>query len=482
MNTELAIRDLEYRGHTVRGVAIDGEAFLAVPDVEAAMPTTDLWNRAQTEMKDAAEGWLESCLKTVTVGSEQLQVIEHMALTLTLHREKSWEQFRDWELHEAWELLLKYPEWQEITHTLVEEKGRASYFMLHGMTWLPFSTTCLMLPLDADSPFFSELGKGEIGEFTVMSSQGEQTGVYVSDIGFKRLYALKHPALIADFVRDRGHEPDNTEWEDLIYHDLMQKIEDQKRQMEELKLGTARLRQRAERNIQAYHALGYECPVEYERESFRWALTDHLDAIKKEALPIEQQMGKFLFEEAVDVMDCLPAEYLWFRFLREKIGIAMTEPAEIRAASLLQPKSAPNLKRDQYHNAFGKWLDKLSETKLLDKVYYEGMRGIMIAQPAIALVPGQTHPSYGIRFAAIGPDLPYGPDLGVVVEDSIIDACEKAHDLLPILADYARSGYAPLIELPVLASPFGLQNVYEPEEKRFYYLNSEDVEDDEDAA
>jgi hypothetical protein len=241
-------------------------------------------------------------------------------------------------------------------------------------------------------------------------------------------------------------------------------------------------RQKSERLIHLYHTLGYECSAEYNRENFRWALAYHLDAIVKETLPVEQQMGKFLFEEALDVIHSLPAEYLWFRFLREKIGIAMIEPADIHAASLLQPTGIPNPKSDQYDDAFGKWLEGLSEAKLLNTAYLEDARGIVVAQPAIAFVPGQKHPRYGVRFAAIGPDLPSDTDLGVIAEDSIIDACEKAHDLLPVLADYARSGYAPLIEFPVLVSPYSSRNVYEPVERRFYYLNAEDVKDGEEVA
>lgn len=210
----------------------------------------------------------------------------------------------------------------------------------------------------------------------------------------------------------------------------------------------------------------------------RTAIIAHLDAVKKEALPFEQQLGKFLFEEAEGIISSLAYEYLWFRFLREHIGIAMVEPAKVNAASLLQPDlDNSNPTYEQYGIAFYEWLRKLVETDQLDDFYYKGT-GVLTAQLALFRRQRQGYKKFGVRFVAVddtmldGDEGAEGEEVGLAEGESIIDSCEQLRGLESNLADYARSGYAPVIQYPVSITPTGYwRNAYVPAVKKFYHLN-----------
>lgn len=234
---------------------------------------------------------------------------------------------------------------------------------------------------------------------------------------------------------------------------------------------------KGERVAQASHVLGYEYPGKYSPEVFRMALTDHLETIEKEGLPDLQPTGKFLFEEADNLVKRLVQEYMWFRFLREKIGIDLTEPAKIRAVSLFAPATEG---WGQHKDGFDSWLVDLTKTGLFANGYFQGLQGMLMVQPAMVIKPRATSPWFSVRFLLI----PDKIELEQVESAGLVDVCEQAHNYLPKLVGYVRRGYAPLLSLPVLLTPQGNEGViYRAKRAKTYYFDPEIVEDeDEDAA
>jgi hypothetical protein len=203
--------------------------------------------------------------------------------------------------------------------------------------------------------------------------------------------------------------------------------------------------------------------------TLRKTLVKDLNTIKTENLPFRKKMGKFLFEEADEVASFLAREYLWFRFLREHIGIPLIDPASIDGASLTQPN---NPVYDQYGTAFEEWFDNLDETA---QVYtYCGGKGFLWAQLALFQGKEREYQKFGVRFeASEGEEVPEnGVEVGVAESENIIEAIERLYDLFPTLVSYARDGYAPLLQYPVVVTLQGCWlSAYEPKSSEIYHIN-----------
>jgi hypothetical protein len=238
-----------------------------------------------------------------------------------------------------------------------------------------------------------------------------------------------------------------------------------------------------------------------------------------------REEAKALLDVTDEAMHDLITEYLWYRFLREVVGIVLLAPEEIEAASLLQPQGASNEVRDKYEAGFRLWfagIDGSTEYEAAAKRWHESLRDDpydfeplagYITNDARALdidlyiLYGKPYDKekycVSIQLAEHLSDL-YNlgafNDVVTLVEfegKNVTEACDWIRTQMPAMAKYARKGYAPVASLPsagtLKAEGWFNQMVtpYQPEQSKMHWLrdyperaawiddDDDEVEDDE---
>lgn len=103
---ELVVKNLNYRGHTIRALITADAWYLVVPDVEAAIPTTNLWAKAQKKLRERERLLEKKFTMSIYVEGEQLQLIEFAILAYVLGWAKKEQSFDDWRRTEGLHGLL----------------------------------------------------------------------------------------------------------------------------------------------------------------------------------------------------------------------------------------------------------------------------------------------------------------------------------------------------------------------------------------
>jgi hypothetical protein len=195
-------------------------------------------------------------------------------------------------------------------------------------------------------------------------------------------------------------------------------------------------------------------------------VSDHIIARRQQNPGMEPVKldGMNLLYEADWLSKGLRYDYLWFKYLREVVGIYLT-PDEQGEASFFCPPELRSPVWDKYEKAFIDWRDNVYFDRAngyVDGKWFDTAKGMLVIAPMIR------DNVYVIGMSTLERNHGAGREICGILGATVLQVLNWLSKQLDMLDEYVKKGWIPMVQLPVVFTSQGPRPAYRPKEPEVY--------------